>query len=194
MAERKRTGRRRAFLAAGILLALGWLATGAAIVDTIDGRAVITQPTGFELQVAGTEGASLDPDVPWVDGDPVPGEVELVGGAGFGPGSQRTFTLGVKNASDQLTGSVRMTVFNPEPQPGLTLFDAMEFTVTHDGAVLADSVPGAELERLADLPLGDIAAGGSTTVLVDISLPGSLGNEYQGLASRVMISMKGMNR
>ncbi|WGD37212.1 hypothetical protein [Lysinibacter sp. HNR] len=188
--------KRGTVLVAGIALCAGTLLTGASMVEVIRGTTTVMKPSDlvFNVSVAGAEGVSLI-DSLWSDPTASEQDVALRDDDTFEPGTTRTFTLGAKIVStDGVGGLVNMTILNPRPQPGRNLFDVMEFTVIHDGVVLAQAVPGAEVGSLTDIPLGLVAADNFTTVRVDILLPDWVGNEYQGLTSSVSVKMQGINQ
>lgn len=182
--------------ATGALLISCLALTSAVVVEIADGRTILqaSAENDFDIQVTGVEGADLGSAGPWRQGRPTGYDVPLSGGARLAPGDTRRFTLGVRNASPDLPASLTMRVLDPDPDADDDLFPALRFTVTHDGLVLADAVPGAELGRLRSLPLGEHAAGADTSVKLDISLPAEVDNQYASAHTRVSVEMRGENR
>lgn len=179
-----------------LIIALVAAETGAEHIFTVDGTSQI-QAAGadsFVVEVAGARGANWRPtDADWVHANPDAFDIETDAQTGFGPGASREFILAARNASPELTGDIRMTILNPEPENS-ALFDRLLYTVMHDGTVLLDAVPGAEVPAVGALELGEYAPGEVTTVSLTVTMPPDAGNELQRLSSRVQVAMNGVSQ
>ncbi|MEJ6490023.1 hypothetical protein PQI23_09835 [Leucobacter sp. USCH14] len=186
-----------ALLVAGlIMIAVNTLTADARGTGSVGGHAVIgaAGADAFAVQVTGHFGEGWEPgDADWefarTDGFDVPVEP----GGGFGPGASRTFTLGVRNASPQLPGTIGMEIVNRDPAKP-ALFDRLLYTVELRGDVLIDRVPGSELASLPPLELGYFAAGEAKTLTMTVTMPEDAGNDLQREAARVQVAMRGASQ
>lgn len=186
----RRTGRVRLWIAAGAALSCAVVWTGANVVHTVDGKAVIAADQDFDLQVSGLEQGS--PGTPtWVQGNPTPQAVAVTkAGKGFGPGDSKTFTVGVRNASTELSGNVDVSVVDPDPEDE-DLFHHLHFTLSRGDTVLLDSVSGEDPSALAELDLGRLDPSDAATLTLTVTLPDDAGNEAQGIGTRIQVDFKG---
>lgn len=185
-------GRGRMIAALGILLALGWGASGAALVAVVSGHSQFRpSATPFDLRVAGVEGDVLPADIVWSQGNPTAVNVGP-DDTTFPPGTTRAFALAVQNASTEVSGDVRMTIYDPDASAATDLFPALLFTLTRDGETLLSRVPANLLP--ADIPVGTLRAGESAGLVLTIELPAEVGNDYNGAVTRIGIDMRGESR
>ncbi|GAA2186231.1 hypothetical protein GCM10009786_06100 [Leucobacter alluvii] len=179
-----------------LIIALVAVETGAQHVFTVGGTSQI-QAAGedsFVVEVTGSLGADWQPtDNDWVHANPEAFDIDADAQSGFGPGASRDFVLAARNASPELTGDIDMTVLNPEPENS-ALYDQLLYTVEHEGTVLLDAVPGADIAAFGPLSLGEYAPGEYTTVALTVTMPSDAGNELQQLSSRVQVAMNGVSR
>ncbi len=186
-----------AIIAIGLLLvATTTLVTGAAGTGSVGGRAVIgaAGADAFAVQVTGREGEGWEPSASdWVfaraSGFDVPMDVEQ----GFGPGASRVFTLGVRNASPGLPGTISMEILNRDPA-GSALFDRLLYTVEMHSEVLLDRVPGDELDARTPVNLGYFESEDAETLTMTVTMPEDAGNELQREAARVQVAMRGVSQ
>ncbi len=101
------------------------------------------------------------------------------------PGDTLTETVDVRNvASDCDTVKIYLKAETPEVTEGETVSSMADFLaqlsmkVTQDGSIIYEASPD-QLDGLAEyVQLGEYAAGESTTLNIELSVPTSLGSEY----------------
>lgn len=198
---------RRLLVAAGALLGAGLAFTDAQYAEALRGHTTFVPDTGrngFNIMVTGAEGDRLPAGTAWAEGNPQAFEIGSSGG--FGPGTSKTFTLGVRNASPELASDVQLSLFDAAPSAasaasaaGTDLFDILRFTVTQGdgpdgGRQLAVDVPGSSRERLAGLRLKELAPGESTTVRLTVAFPGWADNSWQGKGAQLAARVDGSSK
>ncbi|OFI36848.1 hypothetical protein BIU82_12350 [Arthrobacter sp. SW1] len=193
---------RRLLVAAGALLGAGLAFTDAQYAEALRGHtSFVPDPgrNGFNIMVTGAEGDRLPAGTAWAEGNPQ--AFEIGSSSGFGPGTSKTFTLGVRNASPELASDVQLSLFDAAPSSaaGTGLFDILRFTVTQGdgpdgGRQLAVDVPGSARELLAGLRLEELAPGGITTVRLTVAFPGWADNSWQGKGAQLAARVDGSSK
>ena len=176
-----------------LMVAVNTLASDAREAGSVGGRAVIgaAGANAFAVQVTGRAGEGWEPThADWEFARTEGFDVPVEPGQGFGPGASRTFTLGVRNASPHLPGTIGMEIVNRDSDAP-ALFDRLLYTVELRGDVLINRVPGSELSSLPPLDLGYFAAGDAKTVTMTVTMPEDAGNDLQREAARVQVVMRG---
>ncbi|MBL3700185.1 hypothetical protein [Leucobacter luti] len=150
------TGKKRALLSVGAVLAVGAAVTWAAVSSSVE-TATLFDGSRNTLDVRAQ--ASFDPD--WRPGsltemsaDPISVHDEDLGT--LLPGESRTIYVAVGNASPRNPALVTMHIDDPDDLTGVPgedgeraeLFADFLFTVEEDGAVLLDRVPGTTVADL----------------------------------------------
>ncbi|MDQ1129990.1 hypothetical protein [Microbacterium sp. SORGH_AS_0888] len=200
--HRSRQGISRLALASGGLLAVGALATVAAVVDYADVYVELdADRNGFDIRVAGSTEPGWEPtDESWDQGSPDAYEVALDAGTALAPGGSLALRIAVHNSSQRLPALLSLTIRDPSPRGLATdpatgryreLFDQAVFTVSEGGERLLDRVPAHALETYTwPMPL---AADAQVVLDVEIGLPESVDNRWQEATTTVQFHFTAEN-
>lgn len=191
----KTTGRTRLFIAGGSLLAVAALATAAAFTDFANlnlGSGTDDSGIGgnnrFNIQVVGTDASGTPVPGTWQEADTAEGVSIAVPGADLiAPGDTVSVDIPFRNESPALGAAI---TFGLQDRPGYTsdpaMAAALRYTVELDGTAV---VTGATQAAVADLDLGEYAAGDAAELTVSITLPdqgsAAANNALQGAVTYV---------
>lgn len=181
------------------------LISAAAVTDSATTLLVLDgSQNRFDLVVAGSVARDWVPEADsWGQGNPDAYAIALTGAGSraLSPGGSTTVSVAVRNASPSLAGTLSLDVRDPRPRGDardpktgrfVELFDQLVFTVTDDaGVVLFDAVPADELTtyRWSE----EFAPGEEKVLRVEIALPESVDNRWQGASTDVQFHFHGEN-
>lgn len=203
-----RSGRTRAALSAGSLLGIGALLTAALVSDQITYEASLSPGDShqFNLQVAGSEDPNWRPaETDWLEGNPdavVVGASTTGGPLALAPGASREYRISVRNESPELGSTLALRIEDPNPEsqefdPDLNfipeLFTALEFTVLEDDDVLLQDIAGPTPE-LAFHWDEDLIPREEKHLVVRVTLPSEVGNDFNGSATQIALRFDGTSQ
>ncbi len=197
-----RRGARRLIIAAGAVLAIGALTTAAAFVDLADVRVALDGTrTTFDIRTAGSDATGWEPSPSdWQQGNPDAYEVALHSGATLAPGGVLVLRVAVQNNSPALAGTLSLDIVDPQPRGQeidpttgryVELFDQLVFTVKQGSTVLFDHVPATAMTTY--VWSAALASGDDMVLDVQIDLPPSVDNRWQGASTAVQFHFEAEN-
>lgn len=173
----KKSGKKRAWLAAGALVAVAGLATAAAFTDFANlnlGNGTDDSGIGgnnrFNIQVVGTDAAGIPVPGTWQEANTPQGvNINVPGADTITPGDTISVEIPFRNESPVLTADM---AFKLQDRPGYTsdaaIRAALRYTVELDGVVL---VSNATQDAVTGLDLGEYLTTESGVVKVIVDLP-----------------------
>ncbi|WP_125098467.1 hypothetical protein [Leucobacter chromiireducens] len=195
------TGKKRALLSVGAVLAVGAAVTWAAVSSSVE-TAAIFDGSRNTLDVRAQ--ASFDPD--WhpdsladMSAEPISVHDEDLGT--MLPGESRTIYVAVGNASPRNPAQVTMHIDDPDDLTGIPgqngesaeLFKDFLFTVEEDGAVLLDNVPGTTVAQLHHTWAQPLQAQDTRFLTVTVTLDPARTDPHRPAHSGVSVRFDGVS-
>ncbi len=198
-----RPGSARLALSLGAVVATAGLVTAAAITDSRDIDVVLDGDRNrFDLVVAASAEPGWQPGpAEWEQGRPRAVSIPVGPDGGLlGPGGTTHYSIAVRNDSPLLAGLVDLEVSDPvdrrgqtDPQTGrlVELFDQLRIVVRDGSTELIDRAPGtAPMVASLAQPLEQ---GEQRVLEVELSLPASLDDRWQGATTDLVFQFSGVN-